>query len=161
MIAATVCQWYFSGQGQEGSDSPYSTSIFRSFKWAAWYHCGSVTFGAFLIAVITMLRIIFEYMVYQAEKMGVKDNFVYKCVKCYIRYILWCLDKYVKFITKNAFIQIALSNISFCPAAWKSFWLVIRNAGRFSATTMVGFIMMLLGKGTIMGLSCYLTFLLV
>ena len=64
MIAATVCQWYFSGQGQEMSDSPYSTSVWRSFKWAAWYHCGSIAFGSFIIALITFIRIIFEYLVY-------------------------------------------------------------------------------------------------
>lgn len=163
MIAATVCQWYFSGQGRsEVADSAgHGVSLFTSFKWGIWYHCGSIAFGSFIIAVITFIRIVFEYLVYQFEKMNPSENCFYKCAKCYIRYVLWCLDKYIKFITKNAFIQIALRSISFCPAAWGSFFLVMRNAGRFSATSMVGWIMMFLGKGTIMGASCYLTFILV
>jgi len=37
----------------------------------------------------------------------------------------------------------------------------MRHAGRFSSAAMIGWIMMMLGKGTIMGASCYLTFLVV
>ena len=38
------------------------------------------------------------------EAMGNKDNTVYKVVSCMIRCFLWCLDKYIRFITKNAYI---------------------------------------------------------
>lgn len=157
MIAATVCQWYF----YQGSDCDKSASVWKSFKWGIWWHCGSIAFGSFLIALITFIRIVFEYIVYQYEKVGNKENPVYKCLKCYIRYVLWCLDKYVKFITKNAFIQIALQSTNFCSAAWTSFYLMIRHVGRFTSAAMVGWIMMFLGKATIMGASCYLTFLIV
>jgi hypothetical protein len=161
MIAAGTCMWYFTGQGEKMSDSPYDVSFTKAFSWAMWYHCGSIAMGSFLIALITFIRVIFEYIIYQYEKVGNKENPVYKCFKCYIRYVLWCLDKYVKFITKNAFIQIALQSTNFCSAAWTSFYLIIRHAGRFSAAALTGWIMMMLGKGTIMGASTYLTFLLV
>jgi hypothetical protein len=110
MIAATACQWYFTGQGEEMSDSPYTASVWRSFKWAMWWHCGSVAFGSFIIAVVTFIRIVFEYLAqsYETASPGMKENPVYKAVKCYVRYMLWCLDSYVKFITKNSFIQICL-----------------------------------------------------
>lgn len=71
--------------------------------------------------------------------------------------MLWCLDKYIKFITKNAFIQIALSSKNFCSACWASFFLIVRNAGRFGSATIIGWIMMMLGKGTIMAASAYVT----
>lgn len=79
-----------------------------SFKWAAWYHCGSIAFGSFIIALVTFIRVVFEYLNKKYEAMGNKDNMVYKAVSCCMRCVLWCLDKYVKFITKNAYIQIAL-----------------------------------------------------
>lgn len=75
----------------------------KAIHWGTWYHCGSVSFGAFCIAVITMIRIVFEYLAAQYDKMG-HDNPLYKAVTCCIRCVLYCLDKYVKFITKNAFI---------------------------------------------------------
>ena len=33
-----------------------------------------------------------------------KDNVIVKAITCCMRCVLYCLDKYVKFITKNAFI---------------------------------------------------------
>jgi choline transporter-like protein 2/4/5 len=160
MIAALVCMWYFTGQGADMSDQPGSVSVLRAFKWGIWNHCGSIAFGSFLIALITFIRIVFEYLAKQAETAN-KENPVFKVVVCYIRYILWCLDKYVKFITKNAFIQIALQSKNFCSAAWGAFFLIFRNAGRFGASGIIGMIMEVLGKGVIMGLSTYLTFLIV
>ena len=79
------------------------------------------------------------------------------CGKCY----LYWLDQYVKFITKNAFIQIALHSKSFCSSAWAAFCLVIRNAGRFSSAGIIGWIIMMLGKGTIMAGSTFLTMVIV
>lgn len=112
--------------------------------------------GSFIIAVITMIRAIFEYIVAQNKAAGA-DNKIVKALECVIRYILWCLDKYIKFITKNAYIQIALRSKNFCASAWESFYLLIRHAGRFGAAEMIGFIMMFLGKATIMGTSAWIT----
>lgn len=161
IIAAMTCMWYFSGQGAEMSDQPGEVSMCMALRWGVWYHCGSIAFGAFLIAVITMIRVVFEYLAKKYEQVGNKDNAIYKAVTCCIRCVLWCLDKYVKFITKNAFIQIALRNVNFCSAAWSSFFLILRHAGRFSSAMIIGWIMMMLGKGTIMATSAYITILVV
>lgn len=117
IIACMVCQWYFSGQG-ENSDAPGSVGLFKSIGWGMWYHCGTVAFGSFCIAVITMIRVVFEYIVKQAEGAGAKENPVFKVVVCCVRGILYLLDQYVKFISKNAFIQTAIHNTSFCTSAW-------------------------------------------
>lgn len=90
-----------------------------------------------------------------------KDNVIFKIVTCCIRCILWCLDKYIKFITKNAYIQIALGSKSFCTSAWASFWLALRHAGRFGSAAIIGTIMMVLGKATIVGTSAWLTIVVV
>lgn len=104
MIASLACMWYYSGQGEEMSDARGEVSVYMAFRWAMWYHVGSIAMGSFLIALIAFIRIIFEYIVYQYEKVGNKENPVYKAVKCVISCIIWCLDQYVKFITKNAYI---------------------------------------------------------
>ena len=161
MIAAMTCMWYFSGQGAAMSDQPGEVSLCMALRWGMFYHCGSIAFGAFLIAVITMIRVIFEYMAKKYESMGNKDGALYKAVTCCIRCVLWCLDKYVKFITKNAFIQIALRNTNFCSAAWSSFYLIIRHAGRFSSMNIIGKVLDVIGKGAIVALSVWLTLLLI
>lgn len=65
-----ACMWYFSGSGTEMADAPGEVSLFKAIGWGMWYHCGSIAFGSFLIALITFIRVIFEYIVYQYEKMG-------------------------------------------------------------------------------------------
>jgi hypothetical protein len=42
-----------------------------------------------------------------------------------------------------------------------AFYMMLRHAGEFGSATIVGWIMMLLGKGVIMGASAYLTLLIV
>lgn len=149
--------WYFFGQ-EGNSDSNGEVSLLKAIGWGCWYHCGSIAFGSFLIAVVTMIRVVFEYFQRQYETANPRNPMV-KAVGCIVRCMLWCLDKYVKFITKNSFIQIVLSSKSFCESCWISFFLIIRNAGRFGSASIVGWIMMLLGKGTIMAASGYLTIL--
>ena len=41
-----------------------------------------------------------------------------------------------------------------------SFFLIIRHAGRFSSAGMVGWILMILGKATIMSVSGLLTYII-
>jgi len=59
-IIASVCAlWYFTYQK---SDSPaQATAINRSMKWAIKTHAGSLAFGAFLIAIVTLLKFVFEF----------------------------------------------------------------------------------------------------
>lgn len=105
IIACACCMWYFSGGGSDKPDDQgYGVSLIKAMGWGCWYHLGSVAFGAFLIALITFIRVIFEYLAKKYESFGNKDNAIYKAIACCMRCVLWCLDAYVKFITKNAFI---------------------------------------------------------
>ena len=75
-----------------------------------------------------------------------KDNKIVKILLCCTSYLLACLDRCVKFITKNAYIQIALTNKNFCASAWNAFLLIVKNAMRFGAVASVGGIFMLIGR---------------
>lgn len=160
IIACMTVQWYFSGQG-ENSDAPGSVGLFKSIGWGLWYHCGTVAFGSFCIALVTFIRVIFEYLVKQYENSGAKENPVMKAIFCCVRAMLYLLDQYVKFISKNAFIQTAIHNTSFCTSAFNSFYLIVRHAGRFTSAGAIGYIMMFLGKGTIMSTTAYVTMVLI
>jgi choline transporter-like protein 2/4/5 len=160
--SCTTCLWYFTGSASDsGVKGTYS--VWMAVKWGVRYHLGSLAFGAFLVAVVTMIRVIFEYIIYQYEKSGAadKDNAIYKCVKCCIRGVLKCLDCCVKYINKNAYIQIALHNSTFCTAAKESFFLNMRNGGRFSAVSLIGSILTIIGKGLVTVACTFLTIVLI
>ena len=50
----------------------------------------------------------FEY--YRKKIQAATQNACVKCLLCYTSYLLWLLEKCIKFITKNAYIQVALTN---------------------------------------------------
>lgn len=163
VTCCVTCMWYFYGQDSDMVENMDKVSIKTAVKWAFSYHLGSLAFGAFLVAVVTMIRVICEYVMWQYEKSGGadKDSSIWKAIKCCVRSTTKCLDTCVKYINKNAYVQIALHNSSFCKAAQESFYLNIRNGGRFTAVAMIGGILGLLGKGTIVGSCTFLTIVLV
>ena len=103
VIGCSACLWYFEQSGPSGG----AGTVSKAFYWSYRYHLGSVAFGSFLIAVCQMMRFLFEYY---RKKIGVaeKTKFV-KAMICATRYLLWLMEKCVKFISKNAYIQVALT----------------------------------------------------
>lgn len=101
IIAAAVCYWYFQQGGK--SDDKGKSAMAVAYRWIFRYHCGSIAFGALIIAIIQMIKIAFEYLRKKYEKM-IPNNPCTKFVICCLRCFIWCLDYCVKFITKNAYI---------------------------------------------------------
>lgn len=124
----------------------------KGTKWLFRYHVGSIAFGSFIIAVMQMIKLMFEYIRRKYKKV-IAQNFFTKCIFCCLECCVQCIDRCVRTITKNAYIQIALTDRSFCPACISTFFLIIRNIARFSVITSIGWIMMVLGKATVMALS--------
>lgn len=120
---------------------------------------GSLAFGSLLIAIVTMLKVVFEYFAKKYEKAS-GDNPLVKAILCCVRCMIWCLDACVKFISENAYIQVAINGSSFCEGAKKSFFMIVGNPGTYTAMNIVGWIMTGIGKGVIVGASVYLTMVL-
>lgn len=63
IVAATTCMWYFSGQGSDDvSESKMgNVEISIAVKWAFMYHLGTLATGSLIIAIITVIKVVFEY----------------------------------------------------------------------------------------------------
>ena len=59
--------------------------------------------------------------------------------------ILWLIEKILKFINKNAFIQTALMGTNFCKSCANAVSLIARNAMRIGTLGMIGGIIHFLG----------------
>lgn len=140
IICAACALWYFTCT----SDSDGSGSLIRGLYWIVRYHMGSIAFGSFLIAVVQMIRIIFEYYAAQLQKAN-KDNNVIKAILCATRCCLDCFERFVKFISKNAYIQMAITGKNFCASAWNAFLLILKNIMRFGMANSIGLIFLVLG----------------
>ena len=158
IIAAAVCVWYFSQGGS--ADDKGRNALRTGFRWIFRYHMGSIAFGALIIAIMQMIKLAFEYARKKFEN-TVPQNPCTKCMICCLRCFIWCLDTCVKFITKNAYIQIALTGRNFCSAAWLTFCLIVRNAARFTIIAGIGAILIFVGKALIIVSSGWIAYLII
>ena len=140
IISAACAIWYFTST----SDSSGKGSLTKGLWWVFRYHLGSIAFGSFLIALVQLIRIIFEYYKKQIEKAN-KENPMIKCLLFTTSYLLDCLERFIKFISKNAYIQIAITGKNFCAAAWNAFILIMTNIMRFGVANAIGTIFYVLG----------------
>ena len=101
-----------------------------------------------------MLRFLFEYY---RKKIGVAEKTkLVKALICLTGYLLYLMDRCVKYISKNAYIQVALTNNSFFTSAWHGFALMVKHVHRFGAATTIGSIFMFFGALCIMAVNSLL-----
>jgi hypothetical protein len=62
------------------------------------------------------------------------------------------LEKCMKFINKNAYIQCAIFGTPFCHSARKAFYLILRNAAWIGAVSYVSAAVLVVGK---LFISCF------
>lgn len=77
-----------------------------------------------------------------------------------MRCCIWCLDACVKFVSENAYVQVAIGGFTFCEGAKNAFFMLTRNPGTFMATKIAGYLMTAIGKATIMGFTGYIAMLM-
>uniref|UniRef100_A0A8C6YDX3 Choline transporter-like protein n=1 Tax=Naja naja TaxID=35670 RepID=A0A8C6YDX3_NAJNA len=122
--------------------------LFSSFGRALRYHTGSLAFGSLILAIIQVIRVILEYL---DHKLKASDNmfakFLLTCFKC----CFWCLEKFIKFLNRNAYIMIAIYGTNFCTSARNAFSLLMRNIIRVAVLDKVTDFLFFLGKILIVG----------
>lgn len=64
-------------------------------------------------------------------------------------FFVLCLERFIKQISKNAYIHTAITGKSFCYASWDAYTLMIKQAPQFGFGYSIGYIFMLTGVITI------------
>ncbi|GFN94001.1 choline transporter-like protein 2 [Plakobranchus ocellatus] len=154
-LAGSFATYYWTFNKDKDLPSfPLLGSFYRCFR----YHLGSLAFGSLLIAIVQVIRTILEYV---DSKLKNSENdvakFLVKCLKC----CFWCLEKVLRFITKNAYIMMGVHGKNFCASAKDAFNLILRNVVRVfvldKVTDFLMFICKLLVVG-IVGVAAYFFF---
>lgn len=123
---------------------PVMASMGRALR----YHVGSLAFGSLILAIVQTIRVLLEYI---DQKVRAAQNkvakFILSCMKC----CFWCLEKFLKFLNRNAYIMIAIYGNNFCTSAKNAFFLLMRNIIRVVVLDKVTDFLLLLGKLLIVG----------
>jgi len=68
-----------------------------------------------------------------------------KCILCMVSCCLKCMERFIKFLNKNAYIQCAITSNNFCVSAKDAFFLILRNAFIFALAAGLGKMFMTMG----------------
>jgi len=146
VLAGAFASWFWAWDKKNDVPTlPLINSLGRTLR----YHTGSLAFGSLIIAIIQIIRALLEYLEYKLSASG-KDpgpvvKFLLKCLRC----CFWCFEKFMKFLNKNAYIEIAVYGKSFCVSAKNAFFLLMRNILRVAALDKVTDFLLFIGKLTI------------
>ncbi|XP_045691566.1 choline transporter-like protein 5 [Phyllostomus hastatus] len=131
--------------------------LFTAFGRAIRYHTGSLAFGSLILALIQVFRITLEYLdKCLKDTQNNISKFLQQCLKC----CLWCLEKVVRFLNRNAYVMIAIYGKNFCRSARDAFDLLLRNILKVAIMDKVTDFVLVLGKLLVAGCIGVLAFLL-
>uniref|UniRef100_A0A8C3XVI4 Choline transporter-like protein n=1 Tax=Chelydra serpentina TaxID=8475 RepID=A0A8C3XVI4_CHESE len=82
--------------------------LFSSFGRAIRYHTGSLAFGSLILAIVQLIRIILEYLDHKLK--GTQNSFT-RFLLCCLKCCFWCLEKFIKFINRNAYIMVRIFSL--------------------------------------------------
>ncbi|VDD87145.1 unnamed protein product [Enterobius vermicularis] len=120
--------------------------ILLAFRRAIRYHLGTVAFGSLIITTVKIFRIMLDFIDRKLNSMENKvAKAILKCFKC----LFWCVEVFLKFLTKNAYIMTAIYGTNFFTAAKDSFSLIWNNAVRYAVLVKITDFLLFLGKITI------------
>jgi len=157
-ICGTIATWYWAPTNDKGEKVYQRNAIIKTFLRICWYNLGSLALGSLILGFIQVIKYVLSKLQSLAKKNG-ENAFVVFLIKC-IRCCVGCIDKIVKFITKNAYVEIAIYGYSFCKAAHKATKIILRNAFRVIVIDKIGDLIFTLGKILVVSITMFLTFMI-
>lgn len=119
-LAGTFCTWYWT---YDKVNVPYYIVVISAAR-STIYHAGTAAFGALLITICTILRIITnKHTSGQCGLCGL-------CLRCFFAWLTDLLERF----NRNAYIMCALHGKGLCASAIDAYKLILRNLLRYIAT---------------------------
>ncbi|XP_076772837.1 choline transporter-like protein 4 isoform X2 [Arvicanthis niloticus] len=145
VLAGAFASFYWAfHKPQDIPTFPLGSAFIRTLR----YHTGSLAFGALILTLVQIARVILEYI---DHKLRGSQNPVARCIICCFKCCLWCLEKFIKFLNRNAYIMIAIYGKNFCVSAKNAFMLLMRNVVRVVVLDKVTDLLLFFGKLLVVG----------
>ncbi|XP_008291833.1 choline transporter-like protein 5-A [Stegastes partitus] len=144
-LAGTFASYYWAKRKPQ--DIP-PCPLFLSFNRAIRYHTGSLAFGALILSVVQLFKIILEYL---EQRLKGVDNSLSRSIMCCLKCCFWCLEKFLRYMNHNAYIMVAIYGKNFCTSAREAFFLLMRNVVRVAVLDRLTDFLLFLSKVLIAG----------
>ncbi|KAG8505786.1 Choline transporter-like protein 4, partial [Galemys pyrenaicus] len=145
VLAGAFASFYWAfRKPQDIPTFPLCSAFIRTLR----YHIGSLAFGSLILSLVQIVRVILEYIDHRLKG---TQNAITRCILCCFKCCLWCLEKFVKFLNRNAYIMIAIYGKNFCVSAKDAFKLLMRNILRVAVLDKVTDLLLFFGKLLVVG----------
>lgn len=127
MISAAAAHWYYK--------SPVRHPICRSLGWMICYHLGSIAFGAVVLSLLSFFRVFMQLLCdRQPKRIPNNANCVKRCCNSMLNCLFCTFHRFLQFVTRNAYIMMAITGQSFCESAHTSFHIIKKHARSYLIT---------------------------
>ncbi|XP_050713800.1 choline transporter-like protein 4 isoform X4 [Eriocheir sinensis] len=145
VLAGAFASWYWVHDKSRVPTFAVTNSVGRTLR----YHTGTLAFGSLIIAIVRMIRVILEYIDRKVREKT--DSKIVRALLCCCRCCLYCLEKFLKFINRNAYVYCAIYGKNFCVSAKNAFSLIMRNIVRVVVLDQVTDFLLFIGKMVVVG----------
>eukprot|EP00929_Paragymnodinium_shiwhaense_P112383 TRINITY_DN8063_c0_g1_i1.p1 TRINITY_DN8063_c0_g1~~TRINITY_DN8063_c0_g1_i1.p1 ORF type:complete len:666 (+),score=156.02 TRINITY_DN8063_c0_g1_i1:114-2111(+) len=155
VLSYAVQLWYFTpyDDSDNSKDTP-SCPLARGYAIALTYHLGTMIFGSLIIAIFRLIRMILHFVFKQA-KTGENQalNCLAKCCEC----CMACFENCIRFLNKNAYMDVAINSTDFCHAARNAMSLIAGMLPELAILNGATWVVFIAGLGSITALGSFLT----
>ena len=111
-------------------DTGNDVSLLDCMKTVVSKHAGTAAVGSIVLLPITFIRKFVVFFQNLIRKVG-DENKCLDIIICSCQCCLFSQERFMKYVSANAYIQTALFGHSFCKGSHESFYLILRNAEEF------------------------------
>ncbi|XP_059093576.1 choline transporter-like protein 2 isoform X2 [Tigriopus californicus] len=156
VLAGVFSSWYFVLDKKRNMPA---CLLIRALKQTCRYHLGTAIFGALILTLLTLIRMGLDYLERKLKSYN-QDNALVKAILACMKCFFWCLEKFIRYLNRNAYIMTAIQGTNFCRGAREAFVLLLENVLRVAVLTRITNLIILISKLVIMGTSLGISYLM-
>eukprot|EP00937_MAST-01D_sp_MAST-1D-sp2_P001535 g1535.t1 len=153
VIAFAVSDWYWCADRAALLGTWYRRSLRRAIRTTLRYHLGSLAFGSLILACVSVLSGVLTYIDRRVKKLE-RYGACFKVVRCCLGCCLCCFRRCVQGISRQSFIVVALTGMSFCPSSRRVLKLTWKHLGQIGTVQIMSNFVLRLGKLCVTVVSC-------
>lgn len=144
-LAGAFASYYWAYRKPQ--DVPFF-AVTASFCRVLRNHLGDIAFGSFLIATIRYIRIVIEFIDNRIRKKSSPDinNSTARSMTCFFRVFFWILDRFLKYIDRNAYIMMSMYGEGYLQSAKRAVTLLYKNSTRAIVLDYVTYFVLLVSR---------------
>jgi len=143
IIAGAVSNFYWNG-GTRGGRRANKSPLLWALGTTVCCHLGSVALGSFILALISFVRALLEYLHRKTKDSQNAAGIKWLC-NC-VRGCCWCWEKVMELVNKNTLIMVGVKGKGYCVSALHGAALMLSNLVQVAVVNIVSTFLIWVGK---------------